>query len=290
MLLSTTLYAHADFNSRQLASTTLTNGYVLQTNGSTNTWVSTSSLGISGGASASGTIRSSFAGQVPVYTAATTLSGSANIGVNSNFFMGSGSGNSTVTGTNNIGFGKNSLNPLTNGSSNTCVGTNSCSGLTTGGNNISIGNGAMASVTTGKYNIYIGDDVSSTTQRDSLDIGQTIYGINLPEDRDGTGPSTGKIGINTMTPIAPLTVIGTTTADCFALNSSPGTCISGGGGSGTVTTITAGTGITLSSGATCTITCTINATSTTLFATTVIWADLNRTDTYTANGSIQYPY
>src|SRR5580692_6993814 len=35
---------------------------------------------------------------------------------------------------------------------------------------------------------------------------------------------------------------------------------SAGGGSGTVTTITAGTNITLSSGATCTTTCTINAT------------------------------
>lgn len=48
------------------------------------------------------------------------------------------------------------------------------------------------------------------------------------------------------------------TGGCFAVN---GTCFTGSGSSGTVTTLTAGTNVTFSSGATCTTTCTINATS-----------------------------
>lgn len=46
----------ADFTSFQLASTTLTNGYILQTNGKNNKWVATSSLGFSTGGS--GTVTS----------------------------------------------------------------------------------------------------------------------------------------------------------------------------------------------------------------------------------------
>ena len=46
----------ADFTSYQLASTTLTNGYILQTNGKNNKWVATSSLGFPTGGS--GTVTS----------------------------------------------------------------------------------------------------------------------------------------------------------------------------------------------------------------------------------------
>ena len=46
----------APFVSRQLATSSLTNGYVLQTDGKNNTWIATSSLGISGGSSASSTL------------------------------------------------------------------------------------------------------------------------------------------------------------------------------------------------------------------------------------------
>lgn len=47
--------------------------------------------------------------------------------------------------------------------------------------------------------------------------------------------TSGNVGIGTSTPESPLTVIGTTTASCFSLIASPGTCITGGASSQWVT-------------------------------------------------------
>jgi hypothetical protein len=79
----------------------------------------------------------------------------------------------------------------------------------------------------------------------STTASSTLQGLtaNLLNVRSTTASSTFANGINL-------------TAGCFAIN---GACVTGGGGAGTVTTITAGSRITLSSGATCTTTCTISA-------------------------------
>jgi hypothetical protein len=59
----------------------------------------------------------------------------------------------------------------------------------------------------------------------------------------------GYFGIGTFTPTNPLTVIGTSSADCFVLNSAPNTCITGGSGtnffsnSGASTTLTTGSSL-----------------------------------------------
>lgn len=65
-----------------------TNGYVLQTDGTKATWVSTSSLNISGG-TGSGTVNSGTTGQLPYYAGAgTTLTATSSLFLDTNSFLG----------------------------------------------------------------------------------------------------------------------------------------------------------------------------------------------------------
>ena len=65
-----------------------TNGYVLQTDGTKATWVSTSSLNITGG-SGSGTVGSGTTGQLPYYAGAgTTLTATSTLFLDTNSFLG----------------------------------------------------------------------------------------------------------------------------------------------------------------------------------------------------------
>ena len=66
-----------------------TNGYVLQTDGTKSTWVSTSSLNIAGGGSGSGTVNSGTTGQVPYYAGAgTTLTATSTLFIDTTSFVG----------------------------------------------------------------------------------------------------------------------------------------------------------------------------------------------------------
>lgn len=72
-----------------------------------------------------------------------------------NAFVGSLSGNFTLTGTNNSGFGSGgTLSALTSGSENFAGGANALTSLTTGSLNVSISGGAA--LTTGTHNTFVG--------------------------------------------------------------------------------------------------------------------------------------
>lgn len=63
---------------------------------------------------------------------------------NHNLFVGTATGNTTLSNTQNTGFGSSAISSLTNGPQNTAVGYLSGHAWTTGGQNTAIGAGAMA--------------------------------------------------------------------------------------------------------------------------------------------------
>ena len=136
------------------------NGRVLLTNGTSSTWVATSSLGISGGsASATGTVGqiqfTDGSGNLRASTATTSTDGSINLpalgalllnnikiafgsSTLSTYFFGN-AGNTTQTGDFNIGAGFESLLSVTTGGSNSAFGKYASRSNTTGTNNVAIG-------------------------------------------------------------------------------------------------------------------------------------------------------
>ncbi len=74
----------------------------------------------------------------------------------SNLWLGSGSGNGTLTGTNNVGVGINCLSAATTGTYNVGIGSTSLTSVTTGFYNIGLGLGSGSSLTTGNENIAMG--------------------------------------------------------------------------------------------------------------------------------------
>lgn len=192
-----------------------------------------------------------------------------------------GGGNNTVfgygaynqgTAPNNIAFGLAAMSGSTTGSPNICVGNNSGTALTSGANNVFIGDGAGAyaaipyNIITGTENIMIGSNASSnsTSAINRIGIGYLalatfdntiqIGGVNMDLCH-----STGALATNATIGFTRLpTCAGSPTGTPNSLNSTAafvydstnnlmniynGSWHQFGPGSGTVTSITAGTGL-----------------------------------------------
>lgn len=91
-----------------------------------------------------------------------------------NIFLGSNSGNLTLTGTGNTGLGINSFSSLTSGIENSSFGYLSLVSVDSGGRNSSFGMAALFDLTTGSFNTAVGWQAGSNlaTGSDNILIGQ----------------------------------------------------------------------------------------------------------------------
>ena len=115
------------------------------------------------------------------------------------------------TGSSNTAIGYNTLsNASATGSNNTVVGYSAGSSITSGGSNTILGyNVATTTLSTGARNILIGIDANTDTvasgTNNSMNIGNTIYGQNMP---NATNTNVmGNIGLGTTNPVAGLAVM-----------------------------------------------------------------------------------
>lgn len=90
-----------------------------------------------------------------------------------NTFLGSGSGNITLTGDFNIGIGSDTLNSLTAGLENVGVGYNVLTTLTGGQQNVCVGNISGTAMTIGNFNTAVGTSSAKaiTTGADNTALG-----------------------------------------------------------------------------------------------------------------------
>jgi hypothetical protein len=214
LALPTMVFATTAFNSAQVGGSA-SNGYVLQTNGSINTWVATSSLGISG----SGTNYWTLSGN-QLYPNSTSYNvgigltnpnqtidilGSGAYGINhypqlqastslGNVYVGGANYNTTATGTSNtfVGAGAGSAS-LTTGGANSIVGAYSFGVDTTGQFNSGIGEYSLIANTTGNVNDFIGqgDLDGNITGNNNMAMGNyALYASNC-NSNIGIGVSAG---------------------------------------------------------------------------------------------------
>ena len=88
-----------------------------------------------------------------------------------NTFVGSNSGNLTLTGSELTGLGISTLNAITSGDNNTAVGTYSQSVVTDGAENTSLGSDALLDLTTGDQNTALGSAALSSIITGNNNIG-----------------------------------------------------------------------------------------------------------------------
>jgi len=181
-------------------------------------WVSTS-----GGGGISGLTTN----RIPYATSSTTLGDSANLSWDntnaaitiatvtihakahtSNLYIGSGSGNFTLSGIDNTCVGYTTGNALTTGEYNTLIGSQSGTFLTTGRLNTFLGALAGNAATTGQQNVAIGywSNLASPTASNQLVIQNIIYGVS--NSGTDTTISTGFIGIGQKSPTYQLHITG----------------------------------------------------------------------------------
>jgi hypothetical protein len=192
---------------------------------------------------------------------------------NANTIIGQNAGNSSLTGHKNTALGYGALFPLTSGQFNTAIGYEAGFGLTSGSNNTyvgwgagtlnttssnntGIGLGALDKITTGAYNTALGNVAgSSYTSSESSNIVIGHVGVASESNVIRIGTQGSSAGLQNACYIAGITGVGLTTAAVVTQS---------GGQLGT-STITAGTGISVSAGASA---ITIAATGTTVLAVT----------------------
>jgi len=92
-----------------------------------------------------------------------------------NTFLGSASGNFTLTGTQNVGVGPSALAALSSGTSNTAVGRRALQGANTGSFNTAVGMDALLNNTSGNDNTAVGQLTLSanTTATDNTAVGSS---------------------------------------------------------------------------------------------------------------------
>jgi trimeric autotransporter adhesin len=193
-----------------------------------------------------------------------------NFGVN-NTFLGGGAGNFTMTGQSNTAIGANSLLINRTGVANTAVGAGALDNSTDGGNNTASGTLALRANTTGNNNTAVGFNAGvtpTTANANTAGSNNTFLGF---QSGPGTstqlsnataiganalvncnncmvlGDSTVNVGIGTSNPGQKLSVVGmiesTTGGFKFPDGTVQTTAASGGG---TVTSVTAGAGLSAS--------------------------------------------
>jgi hypothetical protein len=179
------------------------------------------------------------------------------------------------TGAQNTANGYAALSLLTTGTYNTAEGFDALTAETTAGSNTAIGGDALMYDVTGTGNTAVGLSagrfssngvLTNTDPTNSVDIGYAAYPLTATDTNEiviganaiGLGSNTavigsstitttelmGNVGIGTASPGYNLTVNGTSSALAYCINGA--NCITSwpsGGGSGTVTGITAGTGL-----------------------------------------------
>lgn len=189
----------------------------------------------------------------------------------SNTAYGSTTLASLTTAVRNTAIGRNSLNGLVTGNDNTAIGNNVLSGLNGANNNTALGSSVAVSATTAANNVFIGQSAASLITTGANNI---IIGTNAGDAFTTSESSNIIIGSNGVIADANTIRIGTQGAGaaqqnlCFVAGitgvnvGSVATVVSIATGTGQLgtTTITAGTGITVTPGAN---TITIAATGTT---------------------------
>lgn len=184
-------------------------GYVLQSNGTTPVWVSTSTLGIGGGGAGGGytgsigysgsvgyTGSSGAASTVPGYAGSVGYTGSAgptavatptSLGAvfgyttgNGNTFIGCCAGNASTSGANNTAVGSGSFSSNTTGVGNTAVGNTALFCNTSGLCNTAVGANALGTNTLGSCNTAVGwwAMACNTTGGGNTSIGRSSLGQN----------------------------------------------------------------------------------------------------------------
>jgi hypothetical protein len=144
------------------------------------------------------------------YALVANTTGSANVGVGV-ALSGNTTGSNNVavginaigggTGSDNTALGSNIMNVLSSGYENIGIGTQALSNVTTGFRNIAIGRDTLSSIVTGSNNISIGYGANVSEGSNQLNIGNSIYGVNI-------GQSNLSIGIGTSAPQAKLEITG----------------------------------------------------------------------------------
>jgi hypothetical protein len=143
-----------------------------------------------------------------------------------NIFMGSGTGNTTMTAGQalfNIGIGNNSMAALTTGARNTALGENAFGALTTGSNNIALGYAAFDGLTTGSQNTQVG--ASNVASGITTGSNNTLIGFGAGDAYTGAESNniligsgvTGVVGESDKTKIGGIRGTTTTNADAIAV-------------------------------------------------------------------------
>ena len=107
----------------------------------------------------------------------------------SNTFLGSASGNFTMTGPANTALGNSALNGLTTGDNNTASGNFALRLNTSGSRNTATGSGALSLNTTGSFNTASGFNAlrANTTGTFNSAFGQTALAANTTANQNGGG-------------------------------------------------------------------------------------------------------
>jgi len=177
----------------------------------------------------------SFSGATNIVSLNTTDAGG-------NVLIGLQAGNATLTGTANTGIGYSVLHAITSGINNTVLGDLAAQTLTTGSSNVLIGKSAATAITTGSNNLIIGDFAGSAlvTGSESSNIYASNAGVNAESNTMRLGTSGSGAGQVSNTYIAGIN--GVNVGSVASVVSISGDHLGS-------TTITAGTGITVTPGA-----------------------------------------